>query len=110
MRAALYPRVSGEKQVREGYGLAYQEADLSREADRRGFTVVEVVTEPAFERSEFHRPGLERQRELAKAGEIDCVLTWKRDRYFAGLGLRALFEKEMEPYGVKLARSGRLRR
>jgi site-specific DNA recombinase len=102
LRAALYPRASGEKQVREGYGFSYQETDLRRFADEHGFDVVKVVTEPAFERSEFHRPGLARLRELAKSGEIDCVLAWKRDRYFGDPGLRAMFEREMELYGVRL--------
>jgi DNA invertase Pin-like site-specific DNA recombinase len=41
-------------------------------------------------------------RELAQAGEIDAVLAWKRDRYFGDPGLRAMFELEMDRYGVKL--------
>jgi site-specific DNA recombinase len=102
LRVALYPRVSGEKQVKEGYGLDYQEAQLRQFADAKGYRVAEVVPEPGVSRTEFNRPGLDHLRELAQAGEIDAVLAWKRDRYFGDPGLRAMFELEMDRYGVKL--------
>jgi len=99
---ALYPRVSDPKQVKEGYGLDYQEAQLRQFAEAKGYRVVEVVLEPGVSRTEFHRPGLDRLRALAQAGEIDAVLAWKRDRYFGDPAFRAMFEYEMEGYGVRL--------
>jgi hypothetical protein len=53
-------------------------------------------------RTEFNRPGLDRLRNFARSGRIDAVLAWKRDRYFGDPALRAVFEREMETYGVHL--------
>ena len=99
---ALYPRVSSDKQVRDGYGLSYQEEQMRGFAGARDYRVVEVVTEPGVSRTEFNRPGLDRLRNLARSGRIDAVLAWKRDRYFGDPALRAVFEREMETYGVRL--------
>jgi site-specific DNA recombinase len=98
----LYARVSTDEQAKSGYGLPYQEAQLRQFAEAQGFGVVEVVPEPGVSRTEFNRPGLDRLRELAQSGQIDAVLAWKRDRYFGDPGLRAMFEYEMEQYGVRL--------
>jgi DNA invertase Pin-like site-specific DNA recombinase len=91
MRVALYPRVSSDKQVRDGYGLFYQEEQMLGFAGAKGYRVVEVVAEPGVSRTEFNRAGLDRLRELAQSGQIDSVLAWKRDRYFGDPTARGVF-------------------
>ena len=101
-RAVLYARVSTPRQVEEGYGLDYQLDDLRAWASRLGYEVIEEVREPGISRESWERPGLNRVRELAEAGQIDAVLAWRRDRYFGEPVYRGLFQKEMEACGVKL--------
>jgi site-specific DNA recombinase len=102
MRLAIYVRVSTEEQATEGYSLEYQAEQIRAHADAHGYCVVETILEPGSSRTEFNRPGLNRLRVLAKAEKIDAVLAWKRDRYFGDPAYRAVFEREMELYGVRL--------
>lgn len=102
LRVVHYPRVSREEQARNGYGLDFQKRDLAAWSERDGDIVVEVIEEPGYSRESWDRPGLNRIRELAKAGKIDAVKAWRRDRYFGVPMYRALFEQEMARYGVKL--------
>jgi DNA invertase Pin-like site-specific DNA recombinase len=72
-KAALYIRVSKEEQA-ERYGPKYQLHDLRRWADQLGYEVVEPpIEEPGYSREGWNRPGLDKIRELAEAGEIDAV-------------------------------------
>lgn len=100
--AAVYIRVSTDRQAEEGQGLGYQEARLRDWAEELGCRVVEVVSDPAISRMESNRPGLGRLEELARNGEIKVVLAWKRDRYFGDPFLRMRFDFEMDQLGVKL--------
>jgi Resolvase, N terminal domain len=56
LRVALYARVSTEAQVREGYGLSYQEEQLRGFAEANGHRIVEVVAEPGVSRTELPAP------------------------------------------------------
>ena len=101
-RAVLYVRVSKEEQA-ERYGPKYQLHDLRRWADQLGYEVVEPpIEEPGYSRESWNRPGLDKIRELAEAGEIDAVLAWRRDRYFGEPAYRWMFDREMETYGITL--------
>jgi len=101
-RAALYVRVSKEEQA-ERYGPNYQLHDLRRWANQLGYEVVEPpIEEPGYSRESWNRPGLDKIRELAEAGEIDAVLAWRRDRYFGEPAYRWMFDREMETYGITL--------
>src|SRR5918994_1137797 len=101
-RAVLYVRVSKEEQA-ERYGPKYRLHDLRRWADQLGYEVVEPpIEEPGYSRESWNRPGLDKIRELAEAGEIDAVLAWRRDRYFGEPAYRWMFDREMETYGITL--------
>lgn len=101
-RVALYCRVSTPQQVQEGYGLDYQESQLTEHAAAVGYRVVETIREPGVSRTEFNWRGLDSIRELARTGQIDAVLAWKRDRYFGDPGMHSMFQSEMDAYGVRL--------
>ena len=101
MRAALYVRVSTEEQVKHGFSLDEQRRTLAAHAGRQGWEVVEVVEDPGDSGADPNRLGLVRILELAEAGKIDLVLSWKRDRLFRDLYYRRNFEQDLAEYGVR---------
>ena len=79
--AAIYARVSSDKQREEGT-IASQTAALIDFARSRGY---QVPTEWVFEDEGYSgaslvRPGLERVRDLAAEGQIEAVLVHAPDR------------------------------
>lgn len=79
-RALGYGRVSTAEQAASGYGLDAQADTIRREADRRGWTVVDLVLDEAESGKSLDRPGvLELLRRLA-AGEADVLVVAKLDR------------------------------
>ena len=76
---AIYVRVSTKRQES---GSETQSADLIQWAERRGFTVMEIVAEKtsAWAQAPRNRPGWCHILELASSGEIDAVCVWALDR------------------------------
>ncbi|MCL6596057.1 MAG: IS607 family transposase [Firmicutes bacterium] len=77
-RAVLYARVSSTKQKRDG-NLERQKDRLLDAARKRGYRIVEVITEQASGINEKRR-GLYRIFRLAEDSKIDIVLIEFRDR------------------------------
>ena len=100
MRAVLYTRVSTEEQAKSGFSLPEQRRTLTEHAERQGWEVVEVVEDPGDSGADPSRPGLLRVLELAEAGKIDLVLSWKRDRLFRDIFDRRNFEQDLAEYNV----------
>ena len=78
---ALYERVSTTRQAEEGYSLGGQLHELRERMELEGRRVVAEVADPGEKRWMHQRPGLERIKDLAAAGEIDEVWSWAWDRY-----------------------------
>lgn len=77
MKAALYHRVSTLDQNPD---LATEELRLA--AQRMGADIVEIVTETCSgAKAGKDRPGLGKLLKMAEAGQIDCLLVWKLDRF-----------------------------
>jgi DNA invertase Pin-like site-specific DNA recombinase len=76
-RAALYVRVSTDKQTVEN-----QKLQLSQVADRRGWEVVEVYNDAGISgaKGRRDRPGLDRMLNDASKGKFDVVMAWAIDR------------------------------
>jgi DNA invertase Pin-like site-specific DNA recombinase len=102
MKAALYVRVSTAKQQT---GAAMQLADLEAWADRRGFEVVETITESAsaWALSPRSREGWGSVLKLASSGDIEAVCVWALDRVCRS-GIADLLDAfgSMERRGVAL--------
>lgn len=80
MCAAAYVRVSTKGQVEHGYSLPEQRAILTAYCERKGYEVVEVVEDAGQSGRLAERPGLQRVRALAAAGEVDYLVAVHLDR------------------------------
>jgi site-specific DNA recombinase len=99
--AAIYARVSSDKQREEGT-IASQTAALIDFARSRGY---QVPTEWVFEDEGYSgaslvRPGLERVRDLAAEGQIEAVLVHAPDRLSRKYAYQILLIEELARHGV----------
>jgi site-specific DNA recombinase len=100
-RVLLYTRVSTEEQVEKGYSIGGQLDEVKNHAEALGWEVVAVETDPGYSRTTLHRPGLDRVRARVRAGDVDVVLAWQRDR-FGVSPYPQLLAEEFAEHGVKL--------
>ena len=79
--AAIYARVSSDKQKEENT-IASQTAALTTFAAEQGYAVPTewIFEDEGYSGASLIRPGLERVRDLAAAGELDAVLVYAPDR------------------------------
>jgi site-specific DNA recombinase len=99
--AAIYARVSSDKQREEGT-IASQTAALIDFARSRGY---QVPTEWVFEDEGYSgaslvRPGLERVRDLAAEGQIEALLVHAPDRLSRKYAYQILLIEELARHGV----------
>lgn len=98
MNAIGYTRVSTEEQAGSGLGLAAQRAAILAEAERRGWTLVEVIEDAGYSGKDLKRPGIVAALDALKRHRADTLVVAKLDRLsrslldFAGLMQRATKE------------------
>jgi DNA invertase Pin-like site-specific DNA recombinase len=98
MNALGYVRVSTEEQADSGLGLAAQRAVILAEAERRGWTLVEVIEDAGYSGKDLKRPGIVAALEALRRHRADTLVVAKLDRLsrslldFAGLMQRATKE------------------
>lgn len=103
LRSAIYARQSLDR-TGEGAAVDRQVADCQQLADRRGWTVVETLTDNDMSASTGKpRPGYQRLLTLMRGGSVDAVVVWHVDRL-----TRRLIDLEevisiCEATGVRLA-------
>jgi site-specific DNA recombinase len=86
MRAAIYIRVSTERQAEEDrVSLEAQEADCRAYCESRGYQVVEVYRDVGYSGASKNRPAFQRMLKDARAGKFDVIIAWKSDRLFRGV-------------------------
>lgn len=103
-RAAIYCRVSTDKQESEGTSLGSQEQACRQYAAKHGFEVVEslVVLEQHTGAELFDRPKLTQIRTAVKANEIDAVIFYAVDRLSRNTNHVGLIVTECDYHGVAL--------
>jgi site-specific DNA recombinase len=79
-RAAIYIRVSSDRQEQDGTSLVTQEESCRRYADEHGYAVVEVFSDTHTGAQYRERPGLSRLRTLVQAGSVEVVIAHALDR------------------------------
>ncbi len=106
VRVAIYIRVSTYEQVSGGYGLEYQEDDLSGEVKYRSkkdnwvHKPEWMYVDAGESGSSSERPEYKRMMEDAKKGMFDMIAVWKIDRLSRSLSeLLRIFE-QLKEYGV----------
>src|SRR5215208_3284520 len=101
-RAILYARVSTDEQARSGFSLAQQLEALREHAARRGYEVLEEVSDPGQSGASLERPGLDRIRDVVAAGGVYVVLAQDRDRIAREPAYHYLLGREFEEHGTKI--------
>ena len=101
--AAIYARVSSEKQKEEGT-IGSQIAALVEYAKEEGYAVSEewVFQDEGYSGSTLVRAGLERVRDLAAEGVIEAVLVYSPDRLSRKYAYQVLLIEELGRQGVEV--------
>src|SRR5438876_2273802 len=100
MRAAIYGRVSSERQEKE-HTIGSQLEALRAYAAKNGMEIVEELTDEGYSGVRLDRPALERMRDLAERRGFEVLLTYCTDRLARKFVLQALILDELERFGVK---------
>lgn len=100
MRAAIYARVSSERQEKE-HTIGSQLEALRAYAAKNGIEIIQEYTDEGYSGARLDRPGLDRMRDLAEQGGFDVLLTYCSDRLARKFVLQALILEELERFGVK---------
>lgn len=99
MRAAIYVRVSREKQAEEGASSLQEQERRCRElAQRRGWAVVEVYTEAGFTGTAESRPEWDRLMADARTSMFDVLVVFNVKRFArsARVGLNLAYQLKDE--------------
>lgn len=79
-RAALYIRVSTDRQAEEGFSMEAQHDILMQLIDRKGLQLYKVYSDPGVSGGSFKRPGIQMMLKDMKDGKFDTVIVHKLDR------------------------------
>jgi site-specific DNA recombinase len=100
MRAAIYARVSSERQEKE-HTIGSQLEALRAYAAKNAMEIVEEFTDEGYSGARLDRPALDRMRDLAERRGFEVLLTYCTDRLARKFVLQALILDELERFGVK---------
>ncbi len=101
--AAIYCRVSGEAQEREGTSLDSQrEADLAKGKELGYDTPGTFVLSEVGSRLTLDRPKLNQLRQWVRDKQVDAVIVYALDRLSGDPVHTIILEDEMERHGVQL--------
>jgi site-specific DNA recombinase len=78
MRAALYVRVSTERQSEEGYSIDFQQERLKAYCTAVDLIVADTFIDPGYSGSNINRPAL--QNLIERIRDFDIVVVYKLDR------------------------------
>ncbi len=79
-RVLGYARCSTTEQAESGLGIAAQEATIRSECQRRGWELVDVITDEGESGKSLDRPGLQSVLERIATKEVDGLVAAKLDR------------------------------
>ena len=80
LRVDGYVRVSTQEQANEGYSIGAQTERLTAYCQAKGWTLVNIYTDPGFSGAKMSRPGLQKLISDVQHHKIDAVLVYKLDR------------------------------
>ena len=76
----LYPRVSTEDQVREGFSLDEQEESLKKLCEYKGYKIYKIYREEGVSAKNMKRPKFQEMIQDMKDGKINKIVVYKLDR------------------------------
>jgi DNA invertase Pin-like site-specific DNA recombinase len=80
MRVLLYCRCSTEEQTISGAGIQAQRQALVAECERRGWTIVRVITDEGYSAKDMRRPGVQEAIGALESGGADALVVSRLDR------------------------------
>lgn len=87
MKAAIYIRVSTDRQADEGFSLEAQHDILMELLDKKGMELYRVYSDPGISGKTMRkRPGIQQMIADMKSGRFDAILVHKLDRLSRNLG------------------------
>ena len=75
-----YTRVSKKEQALLGGSLKYQAEEVKQYAEKKGYKLVEILTDKGMSGDDYNRPQLQELIRRAEEEEFDCVIVWMLDR------------------------------
>ena len=75
-----YTRVSKKEQALLGGSLKYQAEEVKEYAEKKGYKLVEILTDKGMHGDDYNRPQLQELIKRAEDDEFDCVIVWMMDR------------------------------
>ena len=102
IRAALYMRVSTDKQAKEGDSIPAQKEALERYAKEKGYVIAGEYIDDGVSGTKSDRDELQKLLDDVKQGRIDIVLVTKLDRWFRSirhyLNTQEILDKHKVPW------------
>jgi site-specific DNA recombinase len=102
-RAALYARVSTDRQEKE-QTIRSQLAAITRYADQQGFrhTPAQIYKDEGYSGTWLDRPGLDELRDHAREGRFDVVVVLCPDRLARRYAYQVLLLEELKRTGIEV--------
>lgn len=85
-KAAIYIRVSTDRQAEEGFSLEAQRDSLMDLVEKKGLQLYRVYSDPGVSGKSFKRPGVQAMITDMKAKKFDTILIHKLDRLSRNMG------------------------
>ena len=100
--AGLYPRVSTDDQVREGFSLDEQEEEMLRLCKYKNYQVYKVYREEGVSAKNMNRPKFQEMIQDLKDGKINRIIVYKLDRLTRSIQDLEVICKFIEEYHCSL--------
>lgn len=102
-KAALYIRVSTEKQVQEGYSVSAQKENLIKFAKNQGWNIFDIYSDEGVSGKNIKdRPEIKRLINDIKSKNIDVVVLYKFDRLTRDISDTEQIIKLIQEFGIEV--------
>ncbi len=100
--AGLYPRVSTDDQVREGFSLDEQEKEMKKLCMYKNYQIYKVYREEGVPAKNMNRPKFQEMMRDLKDGKINRIIVYKLDRLTRSIQDLEVICKLIEKYHCSL--------
>lgn len=100
--AGLYPRVSTDDQVREGFSLDEQEKEMKKLCMYKNYQIYKVYREEGISAKNMNRPKFQEMMQDLKDGKINRIIVYKLDRLTRSIQDLEVICKLIEKYHCSL--------
>ena len=100
--AGLYPRVSTDDQVREGFSLDEQEKEMKKLCMYKNYQIYKVYREEGVSAKNMNRPKFQEMMRDLKDGKINRIIVYKLDRLTRSIQDLEVICKLIEKYHCSL--------